>query len=457
MQIIPLHFSLSSKQDERHKIGSRLGPTKSSHSSRDHESDDGGDPNSTSLYVANLSTSITENQLRREFDKYGDILQVRIIPKDVTSTRPTTYGFVSFVDRRDAEYAKDRMQGKELSGNNLRISWGKAVKPSAIPQTSSSHSSSHGSSYSQSPSQSDQHHESSSSSGSPGNKIEVHIPQDHDVIDKLATNVVKFGIQFEKLVSQKDSSLGFISNTSLPEYAYYRWRIYSVLQGDNMDSWKTSPFQMVVNGPIWHPPPLPIKKHNREERPATTSSITSTDKRLSQEDKETFEDMLRELTLERNKIKLAMGFALDHADVSSDIIQSLFESLSISETPTPSKLARLYLLSDILHNSSAPVPNASSYRRDFESKLPSIFESFREAHRNIGGRITAENFKGQILRLIRIWEGWSLYPMSLTTELHDIFIAKEPEKTAYQSDYSSSSPSSREDAEEEEDLDGVPI
>ena len=425
-----------------------------------------------------MSTTVTENQLHREFDRYGEIIQVRIIPKDSTSTRPTTYGFVSFVDRKDAEYAKERMQGREFCGFNLRISWGKAVKPNLMPPSQQHSSTSSSSSYHHQHHPSTSHHShtshSSSSSSSSShsitpmivsdnNKIEVEIPTNSDLIDKLATNVVKFGIQFEKLVGQKDSSLEFINNSSLPENTYYRWRIYSLLQGDTLDSWRTSPFQMAVNGPTWYPPSVPSKKH-REDRTSSSSSSSSTDKRLSSEDKETFEDMLRTLTSERNKIKLAMGFALDHADVSSDIIQSLFESLIISDTPTPTKLARLYLLSDILHNSSARVPNASSYRRDLEGKLSPIFESFREAYRNIGGRITAENFKGQILRLLRIWEGWSLYPTALTTELHDIFLYKEPEKSDYNSDSSSSSTASSPERsprnnqmEEEEDIDGVPI
>ena len=43
-------------------------------------------------------------------------------------------------------------------------------------------------------------------------------------------------------------------------------------------------------------------------------------------------------------------------------MQVVAESLTIKETPVNSKLARLYLVSDILHNSTAAVPNASSFR-----------------------------------------------------------------------------------------------
>ena len=51
------------------------------------------------------------------------------------------------------------------------------------------------------------------------------------------------------------------------------------------------------------------------------------------------------------------------------------------------------LVSDILHNSSAPVKNASAYRTKFEAALPDIMESFNDLYRSITGRITAEALK----------------------------------------------------------------
>jgi len=69
------------------------------------------------------------------------------------------------------------------------------------------------------------------------------------------------------------------------------------------------------------------------------------------------------------------------------------ESLTLKETPIPTKVARLMLVSDILHNSSAPVKNASAYRTKFEATLPDIMESFNDLYRSITGRITAEALK----------------------------------------------------------------
>lgn len=75
------------------------------------------------------------------------------------------------------------------------------------------------------------------------------------------------------------------------------------------------------------------------------------------------------------------------------VVEVLTESLTLKETPIPTKVARLMLVSDILHNSSAPVKNASAYRTKFEASLPDIMESFNDLYRSITGRITAEALK----------------------------------------------------------------
>jgi U2-associated protein SR140 len=75
------------------------------------------------------------------------------------------------------------------------------------------------------------------------------------------------------------------------------------------------------------------------------------------------------------------------------VVEVLTESLTLKETPVPTKVARLMLVSDVLHNSSAPVKNASAYRTCFEARLPDIMESFNDLYRNITGRITAEALK----------------------------------------------------------------
>lgn len=90
------------------------------------------------------------------------------------------------------------------------------------------------------------------------------------------------------------------------------------------------------------------------------------------------------------------------------IVEVLTESLTLKETHIPTKVARLMLVSDILHNSSAPVKNASAYRTKFEASLPDIMESFNDLFRSITGRITAEALKVSCKYLL--FFGLSVFP-----------------------------------------------
>ena len=43
------------------------------------------------------------------------------------------------------------------------------------------------------------------------------------------------------------------------------------------------------------------------------------------------------------------------------------------------------------------------------------------AYRNIVGRIAAENMKERVLKVLRVWEGWSIYPPAFLTGLQATF------------------------------------
>ena len=59
------------------------------------------------------------------------------------------------------------------------------------------------------------------------------------------------------------------------------------------------------------------------------------------------------------------------------MVEILSDSLTLSETPMTTKVARLMLASDVLYNSTAPVRNASRYRSLLEACLPDVFESMQ--------------------------------------------------------------------------------
>lgn len=75
------------------------------------------------------------------------------------------------------------------------------------------------------------------------------------------------------------------------------------------------------------------------------------------------EDLIRHLTPERSRIGDAMIFCIEHADAADEICECIAESLSSSSTLPTKKIARLYLISDILHNCTVKVANASFFRK----------------------------------------------------------------------------------------------
>jgi hypothetical protein len=47
------------------------------------------------------------------------------------------------------------------------------------------------------------------------------------------------------------------------EHIYYRWKLYSLLQGDSLYQWRSEPFQMFAEGPWWIPPEVPFDNNVR--------------------------------------------------------------------------------------------------------------------------------------------------------------------------------------------------
>jgi U2-associated protein SR140 len=184
------------------------------------------------------------------------------------------------------------------------------------------------------------------------------------------------------LLIQREShnpKLAFLVNHTLPESTYYRWKIHSLRQGNTMRVWKTDPFQLIPGGSVWIPPPCEHSKPVVARRvdptasavASTTSSASSSNGgstsgrpsgALNPDLAEEFESMLRTITIDRRLISDAMVFAISHANCAHDVVEISVDSLVLSETPIPRKLARLFFISDVLYNSTAPVANASTYR-----------------------------------------------------------------------------------------------
>ncbi|PHJ23971.1 rrm domain-containing, partial [Cystoisospora suis] len=274
----------------------------------------------------------------------------------------------------------------------------------------------------------------------------------------------------------------FLYEHDSPENIYYRWRVFAFSQGDTVKSWRVEPFLIFLGGRTWRPPPSNskfsqdkkrVKPDRKEDLPGQQShGTTKGGDRLISADRDTLEDILRDITRERESIKKGMIFCMDHANCSSEIALCLYESLTLLETELNTKIARLYLLSDILYNSSSPTPCAWSYRASLEKHLPRIFEHWgtlvmdackpEEAdEENV--KLEKKKKKIQILRLLkkllRIWTSWAVYSQTYLQGL---------EASLFRTDFPAVLPEKADDGVEykvpqeaesllDEELDGEPL
>ena len=72
------------------------------------------------IYVGNLSYQLTEDELRDEFQKYGEVSTVNII-KDKASDRSKGFGFVEMPNEEEATKAIDGLNGVELKGRSVKV------------------------------------------------------------------------------------------------------------------------------------------------------------------------------------------------------------------------------------------------------------------------------------------------------------------------------------------------
>ncbi len=72
------------------------------------------------IYVGNLSSEITEEELRQEFEAFGKVESVNIITEKI-SGRPKGFGFVEMASKSEAEAALTSLNGKTLKERTIVV------------------------------------------------------------------------------------------------------------------------------------------------------------------------------------------------------------------------------------------------------------------------------------------------------------------------------------------------
>nr|XP_043619036.1 polyadenylate-binding protein RBP45-like [Erigeron canadensis] len=77
------------------------------------------DPTNTTIFVGGLDPSVSDEALRQVFGQFGELIHVKIpVGKRC--------GFVQFANRACAEQALSMLNGTELGGQSVRLSWGRS-------------------------------------------------------------------------------------------------------------------------------------------------------------------------------------------------------------------------------------------------------------------------------------------------------------------------------------------
>ncbi|KAL1206492.1 Polyadenylate-binding protein RBP45A [Cardamine amara subsp. amara] len=84
------------------------------------------DPNNTTIFVGALDASVSDDELKSVFGQFGELVHVKIPPGK-------RCGFVQYANRASAEHALSMLNGSQLGGQNIRLSWGRSPNKQSQP------------------------------------------------------------------------------------------------------------------------------------------------------------------------------------------------------------------------------------------------------------------------------------------------------------------------------------
>lgn len=385
---------------------------------------------STNVRVNGLPSDVGEVDLARAFERFGSIASVKIWrPRDGAQAWVVNSGYVCFMCATSAERATIEWGETTLFGVDVQVEMAKPMRLPERPLWPTMMSVSAAAEMLEKES-ADALHESAraeppAESAVLGHAdVVVRIPDDPELrrrIDITAAYVAEDGESFERALKAREASneeFQFLFDGS-DVGAYYAWRVFAFCQGDGWTSWRTEPFIMFRDGARWIPPAMEPDA-SASDAPGTSASRRARVK-LCLADRESLSDILENVSASREDIRDAMEFAVERAECSSDVADTITASLLDMNIERRTKIAQLYVVSDILHNCSAPVRGVQAYRAHFSRTLPAIFEHLGRYARGIASNRSRTNFKRDVLRVVGAWDDWCLFAEDFISALRAAF------------------------------------
>lgn len=419
---------------------------------------DTGDPNTTNLYLGNLNPKLTERQLMEMFGRYGPLASIKIMwPRsDEEKARGRNCGFVAFMARKDGERALRCINGREVLGYEMKLGWGKAVVIPPVPYYV--------------PPALQQPARPPPPSGLPFNAqppptlvgrvprvplgeslptepaararyervlrqsvVRVVPPPERallSLIHRTVEFVIREGPMFEAVIMNREMHNPFFrflfENRSAP-HVYYRWRLFSMLQGDSPKQWSTREFRMFAGGSVWRPPPVTQYTDGMPDELVAALEPEAPRGELSDGQRARLQSLLRRVTPARSSVGEVMSWVVEHAEAAPELATWLCDSLTGARTAPAQRVARLYLVSDVLHNAQAKLPHASELRAALQPRLPAVLRACRAARRRLAARsrLQAEGFRVRVQRVLHAWSDWAVYPDDFLDHLNRVFHARD--------------------------------
>ncbi|EYB83500.1 hypothetical protein Y032_0334g2840 [Ancylostoma ceylanicum] len=445
------------------------------------------DPYTTNLYISNLPLDMTMEDLFDSFGSFGPLASAKILfPRtEEEKRREHLCGFCAFMSREDVDRALAQMMGFFIRGEPIRMSFAKPIvvpaqvdplnlTPFYVPPPLVDLSApdpitelpfnakplyadlmAYKEKYGELPrygtpidfeGEQKEAYEKMIKNAT----VRVVIPSDSHlllVIQHVVEFTIREGPLFEAMLMTRERTnplFRFLFELNHPTHVYYRWRLFSISQGDTFLEWRREKFRMFDGGSWWQPPipqaelfscmprslysfactlTEPSRWLPKLDAPSQSRSSTRTHDtrerrdrsrgsprrdtkkpkaRLRKSQRKKLEQLLRELTPESDSIGYAMVWCADHATCAREICECIYESLTIDETPLHKKIARLYLISDLLANAaSRGVRDVFYFRQYFGDLLTKIFSALGRTLRNISARLKAEQFKQRVMSCFR--------------------------------------------------------
>lgn len=96
--------------------------------SASRDDDDGAVNPGSNLFVTGIHPKLTEAEVSKMFEKYGDVEKCQIM-RDPHTKESRGFGFVKMVTSEQAEAAKEGLQGEQIEGRTLSIEKARRARP----------------------------------------------------------------------------------------------------------------------------------------------------------------------------------------------------------------------------------------------------------------------------------------------------------------------------------------